>query len=140
MCWTTTGLSRVTGYSGGKDYFDELLEGIREIRASERRFYQKITDIYALSADYDRNAPITNAFFATVQNKLHWAITGKTAKSSRKKRTLLRSPRSYKDVCIYDYIEHDHPQLARMREKRQRGYRAMGYQLRQHDQALTLSE
>ena len=63
----------------GKDYFDELLERIREIRASERRFYQKITDIYSLSADYDKNAPVTKNFFATVQNKLHWAITGKTA-------------------------------------------------------------
>jgi len=63
----------------GKDYFDELLERIREIRASERRFYQKITDIYALAADYDEDAPITKDFFATVQNKLHWAITGKTA-------------------------------------------------------------
>ncbi len=63
----------------GKDYFDELLERIREIRASERRFYQKITDIYALAVDYDREAPITKTFFATVQNKLHWAITGKTA-------------------------------------------------------------
>lgn len=62
----------------GKDYFDELLERIREIRASERRFYQKITDIYALSVDYDKNSPITKDFFATVQNKLHWAITGKT--------------------------------------------------------------
>ena len=63
----------------GKDYFDELLERIREIRASERRFYQKITDIYALSADYDKHAPVTKEFFASVQNKLHWAITGKTA-------------------------------------------------------------
>ena len=63
----------------GKDYFDELLERIREIRASERRFYQKIADIYALAADYDKDAPITNEFFANVQNKLHWAITGKTA-------------------------------------------------------------
>lgn len=63
----------------GKDYFDELLERIREIRASERRFYQKITDIYALSVDYDRNSPLSQEFFATVQNKLHWAITGKTA-------------------------------------------------------------
>ncbi|MCC5834349.1 MAG: virulence RhuM family protein [Opitutales bacterium] len=67
------------GKSFDKDYFDELLERIREIRASERRFYQKITDIYALSADYDPQAPITRDFFATVQNKLHWAITGKTA-------------------------------------------------------------
>jgi hypothetical protein len=63
----------------GKDYFEELLERIREIRASERRFYQKIADIYALAADYDKNAPATKDFFATVQNKLHWAITGKTA-------------------------------------------------------------
>jgi hypothetical protein len=67
------------GKAFGKDYFDELLERIREIRASERRFYQKITDIYALSADYDKDAPITKEFFASVQNKLHWAITGKTA-------------------------------------------------------------
>jgi len=63
----------------GKDYFDELLERIREIRASERRFYQKITDIYALSIDYDNSESVTKDFFATVQNKLHWAITGKTA-------------------------------------------------------------
>jgi hypothetical protein len=63
----------------GKDYFDELLERIREIRASERRFYQKITDIYALSADYSKEAETTKNFFASVQNKLHWAITGKTA-------------------------------------------------------------
>lgn len=63
----------------GKDYFDELLERIREIRLSERRLYQKITDIYALSADYDQQATITKHFFASVQNKLHWAITGKTA-------------------------------------------------------------
>lgn len=63
----------------GKDYFDELLERIREIRASERRFYQKITDIYALSVDYSAEAPTTKDFFASVQNKLHWAITGQTA-------------------------------------------------------------
>jgi len=63
----------------GKDYFDELLERIREIRASERRFYQKITDIYALSLDYSADAPLTKEFFASVQNKLHWAITGQTA-------------------------------------------------------------
>lgn len=64
----------------GKDYFDELLERIREIRASERRFYQKITDIYEqCSIDYDKEAEITQTFFKTVQNKLHWAITGKTA-------------------------------------------------------------
>ena len=64
----------------GKDYFDELLERIREIRASERRFYQKITDIYQqCSIDYNRDAEITRKFYKTVQNKLHWAVTGKTA-------------------------------------------------------------
>lgn len=63
----------------GKDYFDEQLERIREIRASERRFYQKITDIYVLSADYDNAAQITKQFYATMQNKMHWAICGKTA-------------------------------------------------------------
>jgi hypothetical protein len=67
------------GKNFGKDYFDELLERIREIRASERRFYQKITDIYALSIDYDKDNSITKEFFAAVQNKMHWAITGKTA-------------------------------------------------------------
>ncbi len=63
----------------GQDYFDELLQRIRDIRASERRFYQKITDIYATSVDYDANAPIAREFFAVVQNKLEWAITGMTA-------------------------------------------------------------
>ncbi|PHS20481.1 MAG: cell filamentation protein Fic [Kangiella sp.] len=63
----------------GKDYFDEMLERIRDIRLSERRFYQKITDIYALSADYDTHSELTSGFFATTQNKMHWAIQGKTA-------------------------------------------------------------
>jgi hypothetical protein len=63
----------------GADYFEELLERIRAIRASERRFYQKITDIYATSIDYDSDAAITQEFYATVQNKLHWAIHGHTA-------------------------------------------------------------
>lgn len=67
------------GTKFGHDYFRDLLEQVREIRASERRFYQKITDIYALSTDYDKDAPQTREFFATVQNKLHWAISGKTA-------------------------------------------------------------
>lgn len=61
------------------DYFDELLERIQAIRTSDRRFYQKITDVYATSLDYDGSAAITQTFFATVQNKLHWAITGLTA-------------------------------------------------------------
>ena len=64
----------------GKDYFDELLERIREIRASERRAYQKITDVFEpCSYDYDKNSDITKAFHAFVQNKLHFAVTGKTA-------------------------------------------------------------
>ncbi len=67
------------GRSVGQDYFDELLSRIRDIRASERRFYQKITDIYATSIDYDPRAEITEEFYATVQNKLHWASHGKTA-------------------------------------------------------------
>ncbi len=62
-----------------KKYFEEQLERIREIRLSERRFYQKITDIYATSIDYDVTATATKRFFAMVQNKLHWAIHGQTA-------------------------------------------------------------
>jgi hypothetical protein len=67
------------GRTLGDDYFEELLARIRDIRSSERHFYQKITDIYATSIDYDKNSPITKEFFATVQNKLHWAIHGHTA-------------------------------------------------------------
>ena len=63
----------------GEDYFERLLEEIREIRLSERRFYQKVTDIYATSVDYNRDAPTTKMFFATVQNKLHFAVHGHTA-------------------------------------------------------------
>lgn len=63
----------------GKKYFEEQLERIREIRISERKFYQKITDIYATSIDYDVTAESAKRFFATVQNKLHWAIHGQTA-------------------------------------------------------------
>lgn len=63
----------------GKKYFEEQLQRIREIRLSERKFYQKITDIYATSIDYDVTASATQRFFATVQNKLHWAIHGNTA-------------------------------------------------------------
>jgi hypothetical protein len=61
------------------DYFDELLERVRAIRVSEKRFYQKVTDIYKTSIDYDPEAEITKTFFATVQNKFHYAITGHTA-------------------------------------------------------------
>ena len=61
------------------EYFDHLLEQIREIRLSERRFYQKITDIYATALDYDRTAKTTKQFFAKVQNKMHYAVHGHTA-------------------------------------------------------------
>ena len=63
----------------GEDYFERLLDEIREIRLSERRFYQKVTDIYATSVDYNKDAPTTKRFFATVQNKLHYAVHGHTA-------------------------------------------------------------
>lgn len=64
---------------GHKDYFDDLLERIRDIRSSERRFYQKVLDIYATSADYTPDAEVSRLFFATVQNKMHWASHGHTA-------------------------------------------------------------
>ena len=77
----------------GKDYFDELLERIREIRASERRFYLKITDIYEqCSIDYAKDSDITETFFKTVQNKLHWAITGQTAAEIIKTRANASAP------------------------------------------------
>lgn len=80
-------------YLFGKDYFQELIERIREIRASERRFYQKITDIYAqCSSDYDKNSPITQNFFATVQNKLEYAITHKTASEIVRSRADHKAP------------------------------------------------
>ena len=67
------------GRNIGSDYFDELLARIRDIRASEKRFYQKIRDIYVLAVDYDPKAEETQAFFSIVQNKLHFAISGRTA-------------------------------------------------------------
>ena len=62
-----------------EDYFESLLAEIREIRLFERRFYQKITDIYATSIDYDRNSPMTNIFFKKVQNKMHYSVSHQTA-------------------------------------------------------------
>nr|WP_325217362.1 virulence RhuM family protein [uncultured Oscillibacter sp.] len=77
----------------GKDYFDELLERIREIRASERRAYQKIADVFEqCSYDYDKNSETTRAFYAFVQNKLHFAVTGKTAAELISERADLDSP------------------------------------------------
>lgn len=81
------------GAKFGKDYFDELLERVREIRVSERRFYQKITDIYKeCSIDYDKGSELTRKFYKTVQNKLHWAITGKTAAEIVSERVKLSEP------------------------------------------------
>lgn len=77
----------------GKDYFDELLERIREIRASERRAYQKIADVFEqCSYDYDKNSETTKAFYAFVQNKLHYAVTGKTAAELISQRATLDNP------------------------------------------------
>ena len=70
---------RLKNPAGGHDYFDELARRIQDIRTGERRFYQKITDIYATSIDYDKDHPLTQRFFATVQNKVHYAIHGQTA-------------------------------------------------------------
>lgn len=67
---------------GVPDYFDELLERIRDIRASEQRMYLKVRDIFALAADYQPDAAETQQFFQVIQNKLHWAVTGKTAADS----------------------------------------------------------
>ncbi len=76
----------------GNRYFDELLERVRAIRASERMFYQKVTDIYATSIDYDENAEITRGFFATVQNKFHYAIHKHTAAELIVERASARTP------------------------------------------------
>lgn len=84
----------------GKDYFNELLERIREIRASERRFYQKITDIYSqCSIDYDKNSPITQQFYAHVQDKLHYAIHGHTSAELIK----LRADASKPNMGLFSY-------------------------------------
>lgn len=88
----------------GKDYFDELLERIREIRASERRFYQKITDIYReCSVDYDKNSPITHQFYAHVQDKLHYAIHGHTSAEL----IGLRADASKPNMGLYSYKNAD---------------------------------
>ncbi len=70
---------RLKNPDGRPDYFDEMLERIRDIRASEKRFYQKVRDLFALSSDYDKTDQATQVFFATVQNQLLFAVTGKTA-------------------------------------------------------------
>ena len=80
------------GRTLGQDYFDELLARIRDIRSSERLFYQKITDIYATSIDYDRDAELTEVFFKTVQNKMHWAAHGHTAAEVVRRRANAAQP------------------------------------------------
>lgn len=76
----------------GRDYFEELLEIIREIRASERKFYQKITDIYATAMDYDPDSLLTKTFFAAVQNKMHYAVHGQTASEIIRQRVNSQKP------------------------------------------------
>jgi hypothetical protein len=82
---------------GHQDYFDELLERIRDIRASERRFYQKILDIYATSVDYKPDIQLSQEFFATVQNKMHWATHGHTAAEVIYERADSSKPRAQAD-------------------------------------------
>ena len=93
-----------------EDYYDSLLAEIREIRLSERRFYQKITDIYATSIDYDRKSPVTVKFFKKVQNKMHYAVSHKTASEiiydrvdSEKEHMGLTSWKNSPDGTIYRY-------------------------------------
>jgi len=74
---------RLKNPDGRPDYFDEMLARIRDIRASEKRFYQKVRDLFALSSDYDKSDEATQTFFATVQNLLLYAVTQKTAKPSQ---------------------------------------------------------
>lgn len=107
------------GKNIGSDYFDELLERIRDIRSSEKRFYQKIRDIYKLAADYDPNAEETLEFFRIVQNKLHFAISGKTAAEIISERADASKPNmgltSWKGVKVRkgdvtiakNYLNHD---------------------------------
>ena len=97
-------------YIFGEDYFERTLERIRNIRSSERRFYQKITDIYSTSVDYDKDSEITKEFFKTVQNKLHYAVTGNTAAEiiynrvdSEKEHMGLTNWRESPDGPIYRY-------------------------------------
>jgi hypothetical protein len=99
----------------GNNYLEELSRRIQEIRTSERRFYQKITDIYATSIDYDKDHPLTQTFFATVQNKVHYAIHGQTAVeviTARADRTLPQN-RPKRD-------EARNPSNERRRHRRQR--------------------
>ena len=76
---------------GQKDYFDEQLERIRDIRSSERRFYQKVLDIYATSVDYTPDTELSQQFFATVQNKMHWAAHGRSSRHIRRKKCGVRA-------------------------------------------------
>lgn len=97
-----------------KDYFEEQLQRIREIRLSERRFYQKITDIYATSIDYDPKAKLTKVFFAKVQNQLHWAIHGETAAEM-----IYHRADSEKELMAMSRIVNTYLDLAEMRAEEQ---------------------
>jgi len=95
---------RLKETDGRSRYFEELLQRIRDIRSSERRFYQKITDIYATSIDYKIDAELTKKFFATVQNKMHFAVCGKTASEIIKERADASKPFMGLSVFKGDYI------------------------------------
>lgn len=99
----------------GQDYFEKLLEEIREIQLSERRFYQKITDIYATSIDYDKDSPMTRKFFAKVQNKIHDAISHQTDAEVIYN---LNSRNSYIEVIHIEFIEANKKQTGKFMSMR----------------------
>lgn len=100
----------INGQIFDEDYFDHLISEIQEIRASERRFYQKITDIYATSVDYDKNSAITKEFYATVQNKMHYAVHGNTAVA---KNYLNREEMSELNEIVTMYLDYASRQARR---------------------------
>ena len=87
-------------------YFDEQLERIREIRASERKFYQKITDIYATAIDYDKNSLTTNRFYASVQNKMYYAVRGHNYLNQEEMKQLNRMVTAYLDFAENMTLRH----------------------------------
>jgi hypothetical protein len=99
----------------GEDYFEHLLDEFREIRLSERCFCQKVTDVYATSVDYNKDAPAAKRFFATVQNKLHYAVHDRTAARSSTARTGgLQDPS--RQVCLERVREIPHHPISPLRQ------------------------
>jgi hypothetical protein len=104
---------RLKNPDGRPDYFDELLERIRDIRASEKRFYQKIKDLFALSTDYDASDKATQMFFAETQNKLIYAVTNKTAAELILYRADANNDRVLRLGELYDFLQKRVPQLVK---------------------------